>query len=96
VVEATPKSSICFERQFEAGTRVAQDVPTKHLVVGEECKRYVARFRLKIWNSRKLATSADEPPQTPQGGMQRLERARMRETVKKLKNKMTKLGKKNK
>jgi transcriptional regulator with XRE-family HTH domain len=41
----------------------------------------------------ELATSADEPPQTPQGGMQRLERAHKRETVKKLKNKRTKLVK---
>jgi hypothetical protein len=71
-------------------------VPTQLLVVGEECKRYIARFWLKIRNGRKLATAADEPPQTSQGKMQRLERAHNRKTVKKQKNKMTKLGKKSK
>jgi transcriptional regulator with XRE-family HTH domain len=41
----------------------------------------------------ELATSDGEPPKTPEGGMQRLERAHKRETVKKLKNKRTKLVK---
>lgn len=38
-----------------------------------------------------LAETAGEMPATPQGGMQRLDRARKREAVKKLKNRRSKL-----
>jgi transcriptional regulator with XRE-family HTH domain len=40
-----------------------------------------------------LAKTASEPPKTPKGGMQRLERAHKREAVTKLKNRRTKLAK---
>jgi transcriptional regulator with XRE-family HTH domain len=40
-----------------------------------------------------LATTSAEPPQTPKGGMQRLERAHKANAVKKLKNRRTKLAK---
>ncbi len=40
-----------------------------------------------------LANTSHEPPQTPKGGMERLERARKGDAVTKLKNKRTKLKK---
>ncbi len=40
-----------------------------------------------------LAKTSSEPPQTPKGGMERLERARKGDAVTKLKNKRTKLKK---
>ncbi len=40
-----------------------------------------------------IATTEAEPPKTPKGGMQRLERAHKREVVTKLKNKWTRLAK---
>jgi transcriptional regulator with XRE-family HTH domain len=42
----------------------------------------------------ELAKADEDAPQTPAGGMKRLERAHKRETVKKLKNKRMKLKKK--
>ncbi len=43
-----------------------------------------------------LAKTEAEPPKTPKGGMERLERAHKREAVKKLKNRRTNISKKRK